>query len=116
EVESIARTGSTVVVCPSTTVKEGAGLGERKLPELLARGVNVGLGSDSANSSNYLDPVRMLNAAAVGFKEGRRDARVVPAEPAVGSTAAAGPSPEVIPRSNDDGTDRPCQWHGTSCA
>lgn len=83
EVESIARTGSTVVVCPSTTVKEGAGLGERKLPELLARGVNVGLGSDSANSSNYLDPVRMLNAAAVGFKEGRRDARVVPAEQAV---------------------------------
>jgi 5-methylthioadenosine/S-adenosylhomocysteine deaminase len=83
EVEIIAESGSSVVVCPSTTVKEGAGLGDRKLPELLARGVNVGLGSDSANSSNYLDPVRMLNAAAVGFKEGRRDPHLVPAEQAV---------------------------------
>ena len=83
EVQVIARSGSSVVVCPSTTVKEGAGLGERKLPELLALGVNVGLGSDSANSSNYLDPVRMLNAAAVGFKDARRDPRLVPAEQAV---------------------------------
>jgi cytosine/adenosine deaminase-related metal-dependent hydrolase len=83
EVEIIADNGSSVVVCPSTTVKEGAGLGDRKLPELLARGVNVGLGSDSANSSNYLDPVRMLHAAAVGFKEGRRDPHLVPAEQAV---------------------------------
>jgi len=83
EVEVIARSGSGVVICPSTTLKEGSGIGERKLPELLARGVNVGLGSDSANSSNYLDPVRMLNAAAVGFKDARRDARLVPAEQAV---------------------------------
>lgn len=83
EVEIITRSGASVVICPSTSLKEGSGLGQRKLPELLARGVAVALGADSANSSNYLDGVRMLNAAAVGFKDGRRDVGVVPAEQAV---------------------------------
>jgi 5-methylthioadenosine/S-adenosylhomocysteine deaminase len=83
EVEVIARTQASVVMCPSTALKEGSGLGQRKLPELLALGVSVALGSDSANSSNYLDAVRMMNAAALGFKDGRRDARVVPAEQAL---------------------------------
>ena len=83
EVELIASSGSGVAICPGTQAKEGTGLGDRKLPELLARGVNVALGSDSANSSNYLDMVRVMNAAAVGFKDGRRSAQVVPAEQAV---------------------------------
>ncbi len=83
EVEVIARSGASVVMCPSTALKEGSGLGKRKLPELLAAGVNVGLGADSANSSNYLDAVRMMNAAAVGFKDGRQDPKVVPAERAL---------------------------------
>jgi 5-methylthioadenosine/S-adenosylhomocysteine deaminase len=83
EVEVIARSQASVVVCPTTALKEGGGLGQRKLPELLARGVNVALGSDSANSSNYLDAVRTMNAAALGFKDGRRDVRVVPAEQAL---------------------------------
>ena len=83
EVELIARSGASVAICPSTTLKEGGGLGRRKLPELLAQGVSVALGADSANSSNYLDAVRMMNAAALGFKDGRMDACVVPAEQAV---------------------------------
>ena len=83
EVETIARGGASVVMCPSTTLKEASGLGRRKLPELLAQGVAVGLGADSANSSNYLDGVRMLNAAALGFKDGRQDVSYVPAEQAL---------------------------------
>jgi 5-methylthioadenosine/S-adenosylhomocysteine deaminase len=83
EVEVIARSKASVVMCPSTALKEGSGLGQRKLPELLALGVNVALGTDSANSSNYLDAVRMMNAAAVGFKDGRRDVRLVSAEQAL---------------------------------
>jgi cytosine/adenosine deaminase-related metal-dependent hydrolase len=83
EVAAIARSGASVVMCPSTTLKEGSGLGRRKLPELLARGVAVGLGADSANSSNYLDGVRMVNAAALGFKDGRLDVSYVPAEQAL---------------------------------
>jgi cytosine/adenosine deaminase-related metal-dependent hydrolase len=83
EVELIARTGTPVVICPSTAFKEGTGLGGRKVPELLERGVDVALGSDSANSSNYLDAVRAINAMAVGVKVGRGDVRLVPAEQAV---------------------------------
>ncbi len=83
EVECIARTGSGVVFCPSTTMKEASGIGGRKVPELLARGVNVAIGCDSANSSNYLDPVRAMNAAALGFKDARRDVRLIPAEQAL---------------------------------
>jgi cytosine/adenosine deaminase-related metal-dependent hydrolase len=83
EVEAIARSGASVVMCPSTTLKEASGLGTRKLPELMARGVAVALGTDSANSSNYLDGVRMMNAAALGFKDGRRDVRVCSAEQVV---------------------------------
>jgi cytosine/adenosine deaminase-related metal-dependent hydrolase len=83
EVSVIARSGASVVMCPSTALKEGSGLGRRKLPELLAAGVRVALGSDSANSSNHLDAVRMMNAAALGFKDGRQDVRVVPAEQAL---------------------------------
>jgi cytosine/adenosine deaminase-related metal-dependent hydrolase len=80
EVEVIAQCGASVVICPSTALKEGSGLGRRRLPELLGHGVKVALGADSANSSNYLDAVRMMNAAAVGFKDGRLDPTVVPAE------------------------------------
>jgi 5-methylthioadenosine/S-adenosylhomocysteine deaminase len=83
EVDVIARSGASVVICPSTALKEGSGLGRRKLPELMQRGVNVALGADSANSSNYLDAVRMMNAAALGFKDGRLDTTLVPAEQAV---------------------------------
>ena len=90
EVETIARHGASVVICPSTYSKEGSGLGRRKLPELLARGVPVALGADSANSSNYLDAVRTMNAAAVGFKDGRLDVRVVPAEQALERATVVG--------------------------
>jgi 5-methylthioadenosine/S-adenosylhomocysteine deaminase len=83
EVQLIAVAGASVVVCPSTTQKEGGGLGSRKVPELLAHGVAVGLGCDSANSSNFLDAVRAMHAMAVGMKDGRRDARVLSAEQAL---------------------------------
>jgi cytosine/adenosine deaminase-related metal-dependent hydrolase len=83
DVELIGRTGTPVVICPSTAFKEGTGLAERMVPELLAHGVDVALGSDSANSSNYLDAVRAINAMAVGVKVGRGDVALVPAEQAV---------------------------------
>ena len=83
EAELIAQSSTSVAICPSTTQKEGSGLGSRLLPELLERGVAVALGSDSANSSNYLDMVRAMNAAAAGFKDARRDVHLVPAEQAL---------------------------------
>jgi 5-methylthioadenosine/S-adenosylhomocysteine deaminase len=83
EVECIARCRASVVMCPSTILKEGGGIGDRKLPELLERGVNVALGSDSANSSNHLDTLRSMNLVALAVKDARRDVRLVPAEQAL---------------------------------
>ena len=83
EVELIGRTNTPVVICPSTAFKEGQGLGDRQVPELLQHGVNVGLGSDSANSSNYLDALRAINAMAVGVKSSKHDVSLVPAEQAL---------------------------------
>jgi cytosine/adenosine deaminase-related metal-dependent hydrolase len=84
EIDAIARTGTNVAMCPSTAAKEGHGVPEvGRMPELLARGVNVALGSDSANSSNYLDLVRSMNMAAVQYKDARRDTGQVPAETAL---------------------------------
>jgi cytosine/adenosine deaminase-related metal-dependent hydrolase len=83
EVACIARTGAGVAFCPSTTLKEAIGVGSSRVPELLARGVNVGIGNDSANSSNYLDTLRAMNVAAVCFKDARREPRLMPAEQAL---------------------------------
>jgi 5-methylthioadenosine/S-adenosylhomocysteine deaminase len=83
EVECVARNGASVVICPSNVMKEAKALGERKLPELLERGVSVALGSDSANSSNYLDTIRVMNAAAVGVRDARQQPGLVPAEQAL---------------------------------
>jgi 5-methylthioadenosine/S-adenosylhomocysteine deaminase len=84
EIDTLARTGTNVAMCPSTAAKEAYGVPELgRMPELLAAGVNVALGSDSANSSNYLDTVRSMNMAAVQYKDARQDPRQIPAEAAL---------------------------------
>ena len=83
EVEVIARSGASVVICPSTTQKEAQGIRHRPLRAMLERGVAVAMGNDSANSSNYLDGVRTMNANAVAYKDAYEDASRVPAEEAV---------------------------------
>jgi cytosine/adenosine deaminase-related metal-dependent hydrolase len=83
EAEVIARSGAAVAFCPSATLKERRNARDSRLPELLARGVRVGIGGDSANNSNYLDMVRQMNVLAVQFKDARQDLRLVPAEQAL---------------------------------
>jgi cytosine/adenosine deaminase-related metal-dependent hydrolase len=84
EIDCIARTGTAVTMCPSTAAKGGRGVPEHgRMPELLAKGVRVALGSDSPNNSNYLDLVRSMNMAAVQYKDARQDLRQVPAETAL---------------------------------
>jgi cytosine/adenosine deaminase-related metal-dependent hydrolase len=84
EIDCIARTGTAVTMCPSTAAKGGRGVPEHgRMPELLAKGVRVALGSDSPNNSNYLDLVRSMNMAAVQYKDARQDLRQIPAETAL---------------------------------
>jgi len=84
EIDCIARTGTSVAMCPSTVAKGGRGIAQNgKMPELLARGVKIALGCDSPNNSNYLDLVRAMNMAAVQYKDARQDTRQIPAETAL---------------------------------
>jgi 5-methylthioadenosine/S-adenosylhomocysteine deaminase len=84
EIDTIARTGTAVAMCPSTAAKGARGVGEHgRMPELRAKGVRVALGCDSPNNSNYLDLVRAMNMAAVQYKDARQDMRQIPAESAV---------------------------------
>jgi cytosine/adenosine deaminase-related metal-dependent hydrolase len=84
EIDCLARTGTNVVMCPSNAMKQAGGIKENgKMPEMLAKGVRVMLGSDSVNSSNHLDIVRSMNLAACIYKDARQDTKMIPAEQAI---------------------------------
>jgi cytosine/adenosine deaminase-related metal-dependent hydrolase len=84
EIDSIARSGSAIAMCPVTAAKGGRGVPEHgRMPEFLARGVKIALGCDSPNNSNHLDMVRTMNMAAIQYKDARQDTRQVPAEAAL---------------------------------
>ena len=53
------------------------------LPEMLQRGVTVGLGTDAGNNSNLLETMRSMYLAAVLYKDGREDVSMIPAETAL---------------------------------
>jgi 5-methylthioadenosine/S-adenosylhomocysteine deaminase len=73
EVTRLAQSQTRVAFCPSSSVRgSGAGVGS-KLPEMLEKGVVIGLGTDSAVSSYYQDPFRVMYLCSVIFKDGRRD-------------------------------------------
>jgi len=84
EIECVARTRTAVVMCPITAAKGARGVPEHgRMPELLAKGVKIALGSDSPNNSNHLDIVRSMNMAAIQYKDARQDMRQIPAETAL---------------------------------
>ncbi len=78
EIDCLARTQTSVVMCPSTSLKSGAGTRENcRMPEMLEKGINVALGSDSANSSNHLDIIRSMNLAACMYKDARKNTSLI---------------------------------------
>lgn len=84
EVASLARTGTKVVVVPTAIVKGGTGLATASLlPEMLAAGVPVGIGTDAGNNSNLVETMRAMYLVAVLYKDARHNVEVIPAETAV---------------------------------
>jgi cytosine/adenosine deaminase-related metal-dependent hydrolase len=53
------------------------------LPEMVARGICVSLGTDAGNNSNLLETLRAMYLVAVLYKDARGTTNVVPAELAV---------------------------------
>jgi cytosine/adenosine deaminase-related metal-dependent hydrolase len=54
-----------------------------KLPEMVARGICVSLGTDAGNNSNLLETLRAMYLVTVLYKDARGTTGVVPAEMAV---------------------------------
>jgi 5-methylthioadenosine/S-adenosylhomocysteine deaminase len=77
EQELLARRGVKVSHCPESNLKLAAGVAP--IPELLARGVTVGLGTDGAASNNNLNLWGEMSLAARLHKVWRHDPTVLPA-------------------------------------
>ncbi len=78
EVKILGDRGCTVVHCPASNMKLASG-GVMPLPELLAAGVKVAIGTDGASSNNSLDMMREMKIGSLLQKSHRWDATVAPA-------------------------------------
>ena len=81
ELDIVAANRVRVLHNPISNLKLVSGVA--RVPEMLARGVCVGLGTDGAASNNSLDMFEEMKAAACVHKWNRRDPTVVSAEQAV---------------------------------
>ena len=83
ELAVIAESGASVVHCPTTALKVSYGVTQvGKFPEMVQRGINVSIGTDGNNASNYSDLMRATYLVAGLFKDARMDPQMFPAEKA----------------------------------
>jgi 5-methylthioadenosine/S-adenosylhomocysteine deaminase len=87
EMDLLARRKVRVVHCPESNMKLASGTAP--IPDLLARGVAVGLGTDGCASNNNLDLFQEMDSAAKLHKVHRLDPSVMPS-PAVLEMATLG--------------------------
>jgi 5-methylthioadenosine/S-adenosylhomocysteine deaminase len=81
ELDLLVESGAHVAHCPTTALKVAYGVTQvGRFPEMVARGVNVGIGTDGNNASNYSDLMRATYLVAGLFKDARCDAQMFPAE------------------------------------
>lgn len=83
EVAIIAETGAQVAHCPTTALKVSYGVTQvGKMPEMAMAGINLAIGTDGNNASNYSDLMRATYLVAGLFKDARQDPQMFPAEKA----------------------------------
>jgi len=78
----LAKKGVSPSHNPTSNLKLASG-GLSPVPELLERGVNVTLGTDSCASNNNLDLFKEMKLAALLHKNAKWDATLVPAQKAL---------------------------------
>jgi cytosine/adenosine deaminase-related metal-dependent hydrolase len=84
EIRMLKETGTNVIHCPSTALKLNYELSSKgRFPEMMEHGVNVAIGSDAADCSNYADMIRTMYLAAALPKDYRNDADLSSAEQAI---------------------------------
>jgi 5-methylthioadenosine/S-adenosylhomocysteine deaminase len=81
EIEMLSEYGCHIAHCPTSNLKLASGVAP--VAQLLARGVNIGLGSDGAASNNRLDIFSEMRLAALLAKGLSGDAAVLPAHQAL---------------------------------
>jgi 5-methylthioadenosine/S-adenosylhomocysteine deaminase len=81
EIALLARNGSSAAHCPSSNLKLANGFAP--VADMLAQGVNVGLGTDGSASNNRLDLFQEMRQAALLAKAVSGDARALPAQRAL---------------------------------
>lgn len=83
ELAVMAETGVHVAHCPTTALKVSYGVTQvGKFPEMVMAGINLGIGTDGNNASNYSDLMRATYLVAGLFKDARQDPQMFPAEKA----------------------------------
>jgi 5-methylthioadenosine/S-adenosylhomocysteine deaminase len=101
EIDIMGGHGLSVAHCPTTALKVSYGVTQiGKMPEMVQRGVNVTIGTDGNNASNYSDLMRATYLVAGLFKDGRIDPQMFPAEKAyematIGGAKAIGLQDEI---------------------
>lgn len=84
EVPLLAVAGTHVVHCPAASLRVGMGVSRVGVfPEMVAAGINVALGSDSGNYSDFYDVGRQMYLAATIHREARGDMPTITAEQVV---------------------------------
>jgi 5-methylthioadenosine/S-adenosylhomocysteine deaminase len=84
EIRLLAEKQANVIHCPSTALKLNYELSSKgRFPEMVQHGVNVGIGADASDCSNFADMVRTMYLAAVLPKDYRNDPGVFYAEQAI---------------------------------
>jgi 5-methylthioadenosine/S-adenosylhomocysteine deaminase len=101
ELDVMAAAHVSVAHCPTTALKVSYGVTRiGKMPEMVQRGINVAIGTDGNNASNYSDLMRATYLVAGLFKDGRMDPQMFPAETAfematIGGAKAVGLADEI---------------------
>ncbi len=84
EVGLLATHETKVAFCPSTSLKLAKGATDiGRYPEMIDRGVTVGIGTDGVSASGNLNLHRQIHLVAGLFKDSRRDATLVGAAKAI---------------------------------
>lgn len=84
DIDLLARRHVKISHCPTAGLKHIKGLTRHgRFAEMLARGVTVSLGGDSANGSNHFDMLRLMYLVATIYKDSHLDVTVIPPETAL---------------------------------
>ncbi|HEX5803890.1 MAG TPA: TRZ/ATZ family hydrolase [Azospira sp.] len=88
EIALLAGEGASVAHCPTSNLKLGSGIAP--VAQMLARGINIGIGTDGAASNNRLDLLAELRLAALLAKGASGDAGAMNAHRALHAATLGG--------------------------